>query len=235
MITNESEIRVAVQAMLVCALALWGFWSCAAVLLILLVPWRPFFAVSVYLAKPIVDWRQRKARAHREKGVAQIEKQLDTFLSTSRDGGQIPPRATVPKTKVVRKSPKPEPPRPLQASQSDIPGTPAFQDLTLSAQNLLATLAIPSEIADHVRNLPQGAFSNMGMEVEQVKFREDTAEADVKFQSPDVKESSIRQRYILRKSGGQWKVETRRPANGGSNLSPQSLPAAKDTKKARVA
>ena len=40
MITNESEIRVALQAMLMCALAFWGFWSCAVVLFILLVPWR---------------------------------------------------------------------------------------------------------------------------------------------------------------------------------------------------
>ncbi len=235
MITTESEIRVALQAMLVCALAIWGYWSCAALLLLLLIPWKPFLAVSGYLAQPIVNWRHHKARASHKKGIAQIEKELDTLLSAPKDGGQIRSRAAVPKAQVATKPSKPEPPRPLQASKSDIPGATALQDVPPSAQNLLTPLEIPSAIADHVRDLPHGAFSNMDMQVEQVKFSEDTAEADVRFQSPQVKELSIRQRYTLRKADGQWKVESRKPANGKSKLSSQSLPAPEDPQKAHVA
>jgi hypothetical protein len=232
MITNESDIRIAVQAMLVCALALWGFWTCAAVMLILMVPWSPFFAVTGYLAKPIVDWRHRKARAGHKKGVAHIEKELGTLLSKSKDRGRIPARAALPKTQVAAKAPKPESSQSLQASQSDIPNATPLQDLTASAQNLLVPLAIPSAIADYVRDLPQGDLSNTNMEVEQVKFVEDTAEADVKFQSPHMKEA-IRQRYTLRKSGGQWKVESQQPPNGGSKVPRHSLPALAGPKKAR--
>ena len=98
------------------------------------------------------------------------------------------------------------------------------QELTLTAQNLSATLAIPPAIKDHVGNLPQGAFSNMDLEVEQVKFHGDTAEAYVKFQSPKVRELAIHQRYLLRKSRGHWEVESRQPANGGSKVPPYSIP-----------
>jgi hypothetical protein len=229
MITNESEIRVAVHATLMCALALWGFWSCAAALLILLVPWKPFFTVSGYLVKPIVDWRQRKARASHKKGNAHIEKVLDTLLSAPKNRSEIPPQATVPKTQVAKKAPKPEPPQPLQASLSDIPNAKPLQDLALTP------LAIPSAIADYVRDLPQGASTSTNMEVEQVKFIGDTAEADMKFQSPHVKEVAIRQRYTLRKSGGQWKVISQQPLNGGSKVSGHSFPAPGDPKKARGA
>lgn len=230
MITNESDIRVAVQAALVCALALWGFWTCAAVMLILMVPWSPFFAVTGYLAKPIVDWRQRKARAGHKKGVAHIEKELATLLSKPKSRGHIPPRATLPKTQVAAKAPKPESSQGVQASPSDIPNARPLQDLAASAQNLLVPLAIPSAIADYVRDLPQGDLSNTNMEVEQVTFVADTAEADVKFQSPHMKET-IRQRYTLRKSGGQWKVESQQPPNGGSKVPRHSLPAPADSQK----
>jgi hypothetical protein len=93
-----------------------------------------------------------------------------------------------------------------------------------TAQNLSATLAIQPVIKNHVRNLPQGVFHNMDLEVEEVKFHGDTAEAYVKFQSPNVAELVIRQRYVLRKSGDHWQVESRQPANGGGKAPPQPLP-----------
>jgi len=91
------------------------------------------------------------------------------------------------------------------------------------AQNLSATLAIPPAIKDHVRNLPQGVFHNMNFEVEDVKFQGDTAEASVRFQSPNVTELIIRQRYVLRKSGDHWQVESRQPANGAGKAPPLPL------------
>jgi hypothetical protein len=235
MITNESEVRVALQAVLICALALYGFWGCAAVVFFILLPWRPFLVVGGYLAQPIVDWRLRKAREHHENGMAQIEKELDSFLKTPRGEGQIPPRAPEPRTPVVTKPSQPETSRPLAAFKAVQPNEPVLQDLNLSAHNLAETLEIPSAIAHHVRNLPQGAFSNMDLEVEQVKFHEDTAEAYVKFQSSHVKELAIRQHYILRNCHGQWQVESRQPANGGSKVPHHSLPITGDPKGARVA
>jgi len=47
---------------------------------------------------------------------------------------------------------------------------PAFHNLPASAQDVAAASAIPSAINHHVRNLPQGVFTNMDLEVEEVKF-----------------------------------------------------------------
>jgi hypothetical protein len=88
-------------------------------------------------------------------------------------------------------------------------------------------LAIPPAIKEHVRSLPQGVFNNMELEVEQVKFHGDAAEVHVRFQSPNVTELIIRQRYVLRKSGDQWQVESRQPANGVGKAVPQALPTAR--------
>ena len=80
MIRNESEIRVAVLAILVGVLALNGFAGCAIMVLIVLIPWKPFLVVSSYLAQPVVDWRVRKACERQEKGLMQIEQELESFL-----------------------------------------------------------------------------------------------------------------------------------------------------------
>jgi hypothetical protein len=93
-----------------------------------------------------------------------------------------------------------------------------------TARDLAATLAIPPAIESHVRNLPQGAFSNMDLEVERVEFHGEAAEAYVRFHSPNVNELVIRQRYVLRKSGEQWRVESRQPANGSGHAPPRDFP-----------
>jgi hypothetical protein len=59
MITNEAGIRVALQAILVSVLALYGFSGCGFVVLLVLLPWKPFLAVGGYLAQPVVGWRIR--------------------------------------------------------------------------------------------------------------------------------------------------------------------------------
>jgi hypothetical protein len=222
MITNEAEIRIALQAVLVSVLALYGFWGCALVVLVILLPWKPIFAVGSYLAQPIVDWRIQKARERHEKGIAQIEQELDAFLRAPRGA----PSASAPaaETAAPAKPSRPSSPRPLESFKPKIAAGPAFQDMPGTAQDLSATLAIPPVIKNHVRNLPQGVFNNMDLEVEEVKFHGDTAEAYVRFQSPNVTELVIRQRYVLRKSGDQWQVESRQPANGACKAPPQPLP-----------
>ena len=224
MITNEAEIRIALQAVLVSVLALYGCWGCALVVLFILLPWKPLFAVGGYLAQPIVDWRIKKARDRHEKGIAQIEQELDALLRAPK--GAPSSSTLVPATKpaVPTKPSHPPSPRPLESFRPDIAAKPAFKDMPGTAQNLFASLAVLPVIKNHVRNLPQGVFSNMDSEVEEVKFHGDTAEAYVRFQSPNVAELVIRQRYVLRRSGDNWQVESRQPANGGGMALPHALP-----------
>jgi hypothetical protein len=224
MITNESEIRVALQAVLAAVLALYGFWGWALVVLFILLPWKPIFAVGGYLAQPLVDWRMKKAHARNEKGIDQIEQELDAFLRTPKGTPSVPGPAAAAKVAAVARPFHPPSSRPLESFKPNLPARPAFQDLNGTGQNLAATLAIPPVIKDHVRNLPQGVFNNMDLEVEDVKFQGDRAEAYVRFQSPNVTELVIRQRYVLRKSGDHWQVESRQPANGAGKMPPRPLP-----------
>jgi hypothetical protein len=225
MITNEAEIRIAVQAVLVTVLALNGYWGCALVVLFILLPWKPIFAVGSYLAQPLVDWRMQKARERHEKGIAQMEQELDALLRAPKGAPHAPAPAT--KTAAPAKPLRPPLPPPMESFKPNLAAGPAFQDMPGTAKDLSATLAIPPAIKDHVRNLPQGVFSNMDLEVEEVKFHGDTAEAYVRFRSPNVTELVIRQRYVLRKSGEHWQVESRQPANGAGKAPPHPLPTAR--------
>jgi len=227
MITNEAEIRVAVQAVLASVLALYGFWGCALVVIVILLPWKPIFAVGSYLAQPLVDWRVKKARERHEKGIAQIEQELDGLLRAPRGAPSAPAPAPAMKTAAPAKPSDPPLPQPLEPFRPRNGAAPRFEDLTGTGQNLSATLAIPPVIKNHVQTLPQGVFSNMDLEVEEVKFHGDTAEAYVRFQSPNVTELVVRQRYVLRKSGDHWQVESRQPANGAGKTPPQPLPASR--------
>jgi hypothetical protein len=224
MITNEAEIRIALQAVLVSVLALYGFWGCALVVLFILLPWRPIFAVGAYLAQPVVDWRVQKARIRHEKGIAQIEQELDAILRAPKGTPRAIAAPAASKPAVPAKPSHPPLPRPLESFKPKPAAGLTFQNLTETAQDLSATLAIQPAIKDHVRNLPQGVFSNMDLEVEEVKFHGESAEAYVRFQSPNVSGLVIRQRYLLRKSGDHWQVESRQPANGGGKVPTQPLP-----------
>ncbi len=227
MITNEAEIRIALEAVLVSVLALYGFWGCAFLVFIILLPWKPLFAVGGYLAQPLVDWRIQKARARHDSGIAQIEQELDSLLERPARAERLP-TGRVHEARRTRQRPLHLPlPRPLESFKPKLAAGPAFQNMTETAQDLAATLAIPPAIKNHVRNLPQGVFSNMDLEVEEVKFHGDTAEAYVRFQSSNVTGLVIRQRYVLRKAGGQWQVESRQPANGAGKAPPPPLPTSR--------
>ncbi len=217
MITNEAEIRIALQAVLVAVLALTGYWGCAVVVVLILLPWKPIYAVGCYLAQPLVDWRFRKAREHQGRGIAQIERELDVLL----DDANAP---------LAKKASKPapviEPKRfePVNALDPNALTVSPLPQVPQSSDQIAATLAIPPAIQNHVRNLPQGAFHNMDLEVEQVKFHGDMADATVRFKSSNVSGLVIRQCYRLRKSGDHWEVESRQPANGSSNTPPLPHP-----------
>jgi len=228
MITNEAEIRIALQATIASVLALYGFWGCALIVFVILLPWKPLLAVGGYLVQPVVDWRMEKARNRHEKSIAQIEEELDAFLRSPRTPNASPSVAAAKPAPTPDASSSPSPTRrPLESFKSNRAGQTNPRNIAITAQNLSATLAIPPVIKDHVRNLPQGVFSNMDLEVEEVRFHDDKAEAYVRFQSPNVTELVIRQRYVLRKSGGQWQVESRQPANGAGRVPPPVPPTAR--------
>ena len=221
MITNEAEIRIALQAVLVTVLALSGYWGCAVVVMFILLPWKPIFAVGCYLAQPLVDWRIQKAHGRHEKGIAQIERELDAILHAPKAGSVAPvPHAQANPAALGRLN---HPPltRPLESFKPKMAMGPAFQKISDSAHGLAATLAISPAIRNHVRNLPQGVFNNMELEVDEVTFHGETADAIVRFKSSNVTGLVIRQRYHLRKSGDHWEVESRQPANGASKASQQ--------------
>jgi len=205
MITTEMEIRVALQAVLAAVLALYGFWGCAAVLFLLLLPWKPLLTAGVYLTQPIVDWRRSKTEASRGKSLGQVEKELAGWMSRPDRHARS---ASAAKT-AEEISTEPAPP--------SLPPTPAVQAMSDAEAKLAAAMAISPAIKHHVCNLPHGVFRNMHLEVEDVKFHGDFAEANVKFRSPNVSELVIRQRYLLRKAGEQWQVQSRQPANGNGN------------------
>ena len=229
MITNEAEIRVALQVVLASVLASYGFWGWALLVLAILLPWKPLFAVGSYLAQPLVDWRIKKARERHEKGMAQIEQELDAFLRTPRKAPSASAAAPVATTTALM-NPSPSPiPQPLEPFKPNLTAGPVRKGIPQTAQNLSATLEIPPVIKNHVQTLPQGVFNNMDLEVEEVNFHGDTAEACVRFRSPNVTELVIRQRYVLRKSGDHWEVESPQPANGTSEAPPHSLPTARPT------
>jgi hypothetical protein len=171
-----------------------------------------------------VDWRVQKARDRHGKSIAQIEQELDGLLRAPQGKPKHAAQPFPARLEPMAKAPPRPLPRPVEPFQPVLPAKPAFRDLPGTVQDLSATLAIPPAIKDHVRNLPQGVFSNMDLEVEEVKFEGDTAEAYVRFQSPNVTELVIRQRYFLRKSGEKWQVQSRQPVNGGGNPLAHSLP-----------
>lgn len=221
MITNETEIRIALQAVLVSVLALTGYWGCAVLVLLLLIPWKPIFAVGGYLAEPVVEWRVQKARGRKERGIEEIEKDLKSILNPPK-----PPYApsksliAVNKTSPQAKFPLPASPARFQPFKAPTPTAAGFRRIPESAEDLAAIMDIPPAIKNHVQSLPQGVFSNMDLEVEEVKFRGEMAEAYVRFKSSSVSGLVIRQCYLLRKSGDHWEVESRKPTNGGGKPLP---------------
>lgn len=222
MITNETEIRIAIGAVLVGVLALYGFWGCALVVLIMLLPWKPILAVGGYLVQPLVDWRIQKDRDR--KCIAQIEEELELLVRPNKRLPQVTYRRSSAKAACPLESSNLALRSPLESFNAKFDTRPVLRQTAETAPNLRATLAVQPAIRDHLENLSQGVFSNMDLEVEEVRFHDGTAEAYVRFQSPNVAELAIRQRYVLRNADGQWRVESRQPPEGDSRPPIQALP-----------
>ena len=154
MITNEAEIRIALQAVLVSVLALYGFWGCALVVVFILLPWKPILAVGAYLVQPLVDWRIQKARIRHEKGIAQIEQELDALLRAPKTA----PRTAAPAAAVKPAAPaKPSPcplPRPLESFKPRLAARPFLPEY---ARNRPGPFRHPGDSTRHQRPRAQPA------------------------------------------------------------------------------
>jgi len=218
MITNESEIRVALQAVLVTVLALNGCWGSALLMVCVLIPWKPLFAAGSYLAQPVVDWREQKARARNGKRIEQVEWELDAMLRPPRAPWTLPVIATA---TMAHNSAKRQPaltPCTRESLEALPPGRQSLQQKGGLTTGLAATLTIPLAIKDHVRTQRQGLLSDMELEIEDVELHGEMAEAEVRFRSPNVSELVIRRRFTLHQTGDRWQVATRQLASNARKV-----------------
>jgi len=68
--------------------------------------------------------------------------------------------------------------------------------------------AVQEAIEEHLKQQPNVVFQNMTVEVGDVAFSGDTAEAQVKFRSKQAPNLVVGVQYKLRRSGNGWKVES---------------------------
>ena len=68
--------------------------------------------------------------------------------------------------------------------------------------------AVQEAIEEHLKQQPNVVFQNMTVEVGDVAFSGDTAEAQVKFRSKQAPNMAVGVQYKLRRSGNGWKVES---------------------------
>ena len=74
--------------------------------------------------------------------------------------------------------------------------------------------AVQAAIEAHLAQRQNLMLANMTVEVQDVKFKDDTAEAQVNFRSKQASDLVVGVRYLLRRSGDTWKVESSSPTSG---------------------
>ncbi len=95
--------------------------------------------------------------------------------------------------------------------------------------------AVREAIEAHLKSRSDLAISKMTVEIENVKFGDNSAQADTKFRSKDDPALAVSVHYTLRQAGDHWEVVSSSSANGASSsphatgapaAEPQSPPAA---------
>lgn len=74
--------------------------------------------------------------------------------------------------------------------------------------------AVKAAIEAHLQQRSNLMLANMTLEVEDVKFSGDRAEAAVKFRSKQAPDLVVGVRYVLRRTGDRWQVESGSPSSG---------------------
>jgi hypothetical protein len=81
--------------------------------------------------------------------------------------------------------------------------------------------AVQAAIEAYLQQRQNLMLANMTLEVQQVKFTGDTAQAEVKFRSKQAPALAMGVRYTLRRAGDRWQVESS-SATTGMGTSPRS-------------
>ena len=79
---------------------------------------------------------------------------------------------------------------------------------------LQSKAAAQAAIEAHLQQRQNLMLANMTLEVQEVKFTGDTAQADVQFRSKQSPNLVVGVRYILRRAGDRWQVESSAPLGG---------------------
>ncbi len=74
--------------------------------------------------------------------------------------------------------------------------------------------AIKAAIERHRQKQQNIAFNNMTMELQNVKYSGDQADADVKFRSKQAPDLAVSVHYKLQKSGASWEVVSSSSSSG---------------------
>ena len=74
--------------------------------------------------------------------------------------------------------------------------------------------AIKAAVEQHLQQRSNVVYNNMTLEVQDVKFNGDHAEANVRFQSKQSPQAAVNVHYTLKKIGDRWQVESSSSAGG---------------------
>ncbi len=74
--------------------------------------------------------------------------------------------------------------------------------------------AVQAAVEAHLQQRQNLMLANMTLEVQDVKFTGDTAQAEVKFRSKQSPNLVVGVRYLLRRVGERWQVESSSPSSG---------------------
>jgi hypothetical protein len=73
--------------------------------------------------------------------------------------------------------------------------------------------AVKAAIEERLKQRPNVVFQNVTVEVGDVAFNGDTAEAQVKFRSKQAPGLAVGMQYKLRRAGNGWQVESSSPTS----------------------
>lgn len=84
--------------------------------------------------------------------------------------------------------------------------------------------AIQEAIERHLQKQSSVLLNNLTVEVGDVKFEGDRANANVKFRSKQSPDVVVGRQYVLRRVGGQWQVESSSSPGGMGNPHGGTMP-----------
>lgn len=100
--------------------------------------------------------------------------------------------------------------------------------------SLKSKRAVQGAIESHLRNNPHLSMQNFDTKIEEVTFKDDTADALARFVAKEAPHSAVEVRYHLKRDGLHWKVVSSEPVGGqgmgshmgapGSTAGPSTAP-----------